>query len=87
MPVFNVPKESVDDKAKKNIEVTSLEIKDLTTSPDLRKLKKKFHHTKDKEFYLTDTGDPTIYIILGDKTFCRIKTESIFTGEKDEPNL
>ena len=34
---------------------------------------------------MTETGNHTIHIILGDKTFCRIKTESVFKGEKDEP--
>ena len=87
MPIFNVIIESLDDKAKEDIEVTGLEMKDLTTikRPDLRKLKKRFDHTKDKEFYLTETGNHTIHIILGDKTFCKIKTESVFKGEKDEP--
>ena len=87
IPVFNVTIESLDDKAKQDIEVTGLEMKDLTTKkrPDLRKLKKRFDHTKDKEFYLTETGNHTIHTILGDKTFCRIKTESVFKGEKDKP--
>ena len=41
MPIFNVTIES-DDKAKEDIEVTGLEMKDLTTIKrlDLRKLKK-----------------------------------------------
>ena len=66
MPIFNVTIESLDHKAKEDIEVTGLEM-------------------KDKESYLTETGNHTIHIILGDKTFCRIKTESVFKGEKDEP--
>ena len=43
MPIFNVTIESLDDKAKEDIEVTGLEMKDLTTikRPDLRKLKKR----------------------------------------------
>ena len=87
IPIFNVTTESSADKAKEDIEVTGLEVKDLTTikRPDLRKLKKRFDHTKDKEFYLTETGNHIIHIILGNKTFCRIKTESVFKGEKDEP--
>ena len=32
-----------------------------------------------------ETGNHTIQILLCDKTFCRIKTESVFQGEKDEP--
>ena len=87
MPIFSVTIESLDDKAKEDIEVTGLEMKDVTTikRPDLRKLNKWFDHTNDKEFYLTETGNNTIHIILGEKTFCRIKRESVFKGEKDEP--
>ena len=87
MPIFNVTIESLDDKAKEDIEVTGLEMKGLTTikRPDLRKLKKRFDHTKDKVFYMKETGNHTIHIILGDKTFCRIKTECVFKKEKDEP--
>ena len=77
MPIFNMTIKSADDKAKENIEVTGLEIKDLTTI----KLKKKFDHTKNKEFFLTETGNHTIHRILGDKTFCRIKTKN-FQGGK-----
>ena len=42
MPIFNVTIESLNDKAKEDIEVTGLKMKDLTTikRPDLRKLKK-----------------------------------------------
>ena len=32
-----------------------------------------------------ETRNHTIHIIRGDKTFCRIKTQSVFKGEKDEP--
>ncbi len=51
----------------------------------MRKLKNKYKHTKDKQFYLTDNGKHTIHVILGDKTICSIKTENIHKGEKDEP--
>ena len=34
---------------------------------------------------MTETGNHIIHIILGDKAFCRIKTESVFKGEKNEP--
>ena len=86
-PIFNVTVKLSDDKAKEDIEVKGLKMKDLTTikRPDLRKLKKRFDHTKDKVFYLTETGNHTIHIILDDKTFCRIKTGSVFKVEKDEP--
>ena len=83
MPSFNGTIESSADKTKEGIEVTGLEMKDLATikRPDLRKLKKRFDHTKDKEFYLTETGNHTKHIILGNKTFCRIKTE-MFSRKK-----
>eukprot|EP00794_Sanderia_malayensis_P011544 gene11544-12737_t len=87
MPSFNVEIESLDGKARENLEITGLEMENLTTvlRPDLRKLKTKYKHTKDKQLYLTDHGKQTIHMILGDKTFCSIKAEKIYKGEKDEP--
>ena len=87
MPIFNVEIESLDGKARESLEVTGLEMENLTTvlKPDLRKLKTKSKHAKDKQYYLTDNGKQTIHMILGDKIFCSIKTEKICKGEKDEP--
>ena len=83
MPIFNVTIESSDDKAKEDIEVTGLEMKDLTTikRPDLRKLKKRFDQTKDKEFYLMETGNHTIHIILGDNWSTGYWCACLLTGQ------
>ena len=50
MPIFNVTIESLDKKAREAIEIAGVEINDFTTirRPDLRRLKQKFAHTKDK---------------------------------------
>ena len=53
---------------------------DFTTikRPDLRKLKQQFKHTKDKEFYITASGKLKIQMIIGDKTYSRLRTETVF---------
>ena len=56
---------------------------DFTTMrrPDLSTLKSKYDHTKDKRFYKNPGDDYTIHMILGDSTYCRVKTEDVFKGK------
>ena len=69
MPVFQMTIESLDKEAKEDIEVAGVEMHDFTTikRPDLRKMKQQFKHTKDKEFYITASGEHKIQMIIGDK--------------------
>ena len=53
--------------------------------PDLSSLKWKYNHTKDKRFYKNPGDDVPIHVILGDSTYCRIKTKDVFTGKPGEP--
>eukprot|EP00795_Rhopilema_esculentum_P016066 gene16066-biopygen5420 len=60
---------------------------DFTTvdRSNMRELKKMYNHTRDKQFY-TQPGDRyAIHLILGDNTFCRIRTEEVFKGQQGEP--
>ena len=45
----------------------------------------KYDHTKDKRFYKNPGDDYSIHIILGDNTYCRIKTEDVFKAKPGEP--
>ena len=53
--------------------------------PNLSELKLKYDHTKDKQFYMRVDNEYPIEIILGDNTYCRIKTEEVFIGKPGEP--
>ena len=87
MPIYEIAIDSLDGKSRERIEVTGINMSDFTTvdRPNMRELKEKYNHTKDKQFY-TQAGDRYgIHLILGDNTFCRIKTEEVFTGQQGEP--
>ena len=77
----------MDSKASEEIEVTGANIKDFTTitRPDLRELKTKYQHTRDKAYYMTSSRQYTVQLTLGDKFYSKIKTEDIFKGNPEEP--
>ena len=87
MPIFNVNIESLDKEAREGIEIAGAEMNDFTAMrrPDLRRLKQQFAHTKDKEFYLTASGEHQIQMIIGDKKYSNLRTEAVFKGKYDEP--
>ena len=87
MPIITVTIESLDKKAREAIEIAGVEINDFTTirRSDLRRLEQKFAHTKDKEFYITSTGEHQVHMIIGDKTYSNMRTEAVFKGKDDEP--
>ena len=45
--------------------------------PDMNELKFKYEHARDKKFYVKPRDEHKIDIILGDNTYCKIKTEKI----------
>ena len=53
--------------------------------PDMNELKFKYEHARDKKFYVKPGDEHKIDIILGDNTYCKIKTEKIFKGNPGEP--
>lgn len=87
MPIFDLNIDSVDGQARERIEVTGAKMADFKTMrrPDLSTLKWKYEHTKDKRFYKNPGDDYTIHMILGDSTYCRIKTKYVFKGKPGEP--
>ena len=87
MPIYNATIESLDGSTKEDIELAGSTMKDFTTvkRPDRNKLKWNYEHTKDKRFYMTRDGKYPIHMILGDNTFCKIKTEEIYKGKDGDP--
>ena len=61
-------------------------MQDFTTvrKPDIIKLKKQYEHTKDKRFYKQIGDGYPIHVILGDSTYCRIRTEEVYKGQPGE---
>ena len=87
MPIFNLSIESLDGKASEKIQVTGTKLRDFTTirRPDINKLKEQYEHTKDKRFYKQIGDEYPIHVILGDSTYCRIRTEEVYKGQPGEP--
>lgn len=87
MPIYKIEINALDGRAREEIEVTGSKLPDFTTvkRPDIRELKLKYDHTKDKMFYMTESGNCQIDLIIGDKTFSRIRTETVCKGEQGDP--
>ena len=82
MPILEIMIESLDGKAQEDIELTGSKLNDFITirRPDMNQLKHEFEHTKDKRFYMNLGGSYPIHMILGDKMYCKIRTEKMFKG-------
>ena len=89
MPIYKVTIESLDGTAKEDIELAGSAMQHFTTvkRSDMNKLKLSYDHTKDKRFYMTTSGEYPIHMILGDSTFCKIKSEEIFKGNDGDPTV
>ena len=87
MPVYKVKIKSIDGNAQEEIEVTGSKVPDFTTvkRPDITKLKQEFDHAKDKMFYKVASNEYPIHLILGDKTYSKIRTERVLKGNKEDP--
>ena len=53
--------------------------------PDKNKLKEQYEHTKDKRFNKHIGDKYPIHVILGDSTYCRIRTKEVYKGQPGEP--
>ena len=87
MPVFHIAMDSLDGKMRERIEVTGSKMPEFATvrRPDMNELKFKYEHAQDKKFYVRPGDEYKIDIILGDSTYCKIKTEDIYKGNPGEP--
>lgn len=87
MPIYELNIDSPEGKARERIQVTGTKMPDFTTirRPDLTTLKQRYEHTRDKRFYKKPGDEYQIHMILGDSTYCRIKTEELYKGKPGEP--
>ena len=87
MPIFHIAMDSLDGKTRERIEVTGSKMPEFATvrRPDMNELKLKYEHARDKKFYVRSGDEYKIDIILGDSTYCKIKTEEIYKGNPGEP--
>ena len=87
LPIFEVTMTSLDGKTRERVELTGSKMSDFTTvrRPKLSDLKSKYGHAADKSFYMKHSDEYQMHVILGDSTYCRIKTEEVFKGEPGDP--
>ena len=87
MPVFEVTINSVDGRASENIEITGTEMPDFTTvkRPTFIELKEKYEHLREKTFYRSESEEYPIHVILGDATYCKIRTDQVYKGKSEDP--
>ena len=87
MSIFEVRLHSLDDRTSEQVEITGSKMEDFTTvrRPTVRELKTKYKHTRDKQFYMTVNEEYPIHMILGDSTYCKIRTEQTFKGCPKDP--
>ena len=53
--------------------------------PAVKELKEKYEHARSKTFYMTANNEYPIHLILGDSTYCKIRTEQVFKGKPEDP--
>ena len=77
----------MDDRTSERVEITGNKMEDFTTvrRPTVRELKRKYEHARDKQFYMTASEEYPIHVILGDSTYCKIRTEQTFNGRPEDP--
>ena len=79
--------DSLDHRTSEQIEITGSEMADFTIVRRLtvRELKAKYEHARDKKFYMTVDEENPIHVILGDSTYCKIRTEQTLKGCPKDP--
>lgn len=50
----------------------------------VRELKTKYEHARDKKFYVAANEQNPIHMILGDFTYCKIRTDQTFNGRPED---
>ena len=87
LPVFDVTIDSVDGEVSEHIEITGAQVRDFTTvkRPTFPELKEKYEHIRGKTFYRSESEEYPIHVILGDPTFCKIRTDQVYKGKPEDP--
>ena len=71
----------------KKIEITRSKLADFTSikRPTLMELKAKYEHLREKMLYRTSSEEYLIHLIIGDATYCKIRTEQAYKGRPEDP--
>ncbi len=87
LPLYEVTLNCLDGQAQEKIEITGCTMPDFTVvkRPAVKELKEKYEHVRNKTFYRTANNEYPIHLILGDSTYCKIRTEQVFKGKPEEP--
>lgn len=77
----------LDGRTREKIVVTGSKMPEFATveRPNMNELKFKYGHARDLRFYVKPGDEYRIDVILGDSTYCKIKTEEIHKGKPGEP--
>ena len=77
----------VDDEVSEKIEITVSKLADFTIikRPTLMELKMKYEHLRGKMFYRTSSEEYPNHLILGDSTYCKIRTELVSKSLPEDP--
>ena len=69
------------------IENTGNNLADFTSikRATLMELKAKYEHLREKRFYRISSEEYLIHFILGDATYCKIRTEQVHKGRLEDP--
>ena len=77
LPTFEVRLDSLDHRMSEQVEITGNKIADFTT---VMELTTRYKHAQEKEFYVTASEEYLIHVILGDRNYCKIRTDQTFKG-------
>ena len=75
LPTFEVRLDSLYPRMSEQVEITGNKMTDFTT---VKELTTRYKHAQDKEFYVTASEEYHIHVILGDRTYCKIRTDQTF---------
>ena len=87
LPLYQVTLKSLNGREQEKVEITGSSMADFTVvkRPKVKELKARYQHAQNKEFYMTADDEYPIHIILGDSTYCKIRTEQVFKGHPEDP--
>ena len=76
-----------DDEVSEKIEINGSKLADFTIikRPTLTELKVKYEHLRGKMFYRTSSEEYPNHLILGDSTYCKIRTERVSKSLPEDP--
>ena len=82
LPLYEVTMKALNGREQEKIEITGSSMAGFTVvkRPKVKESKAKYQHAQNNEFYITANDEHPVHIILGDSTYCKIRTEQVFKG-------